>query len=78
MLKKSTFLGTIAGIGFSLGTISGAFAAKMPAQHSTQSTQFRHIEQPLTNKVFVTLGGLTLISLELWWFLLSKPQSKKV
>ena len=78
MLKKSTFFGTLAGIGFCLGTISGALAAKMPIQHSTQSTQFRHIEQPLANKVFVTLGGLGLIGLELWWFLLSKPQSKKV
>nr|WP_275994412.1 cupredoxin domain-containing protein [Argonema antarcticum] len=42
-----------------------------------QTGQFRHIEQPLSNKVLVTLGGLGLIGLELWWFLLSKPKSKK-
>ncbi|QYO68580.1 hypothetical protein JVX88_20020 [Leptolyngbya sp. 7M] len=42
-----------------------------------QTGQFRRIEQPLGNKVAVTLGGLGLIGLELWWFLLSKPKSKK-
>jgi plastocyanin domain-containing protein len=48
----------------------------MPSQSS--STQFRRIDQPLANKVAVTLGGLGLIGLELWWFLLSKPKSQRV
>lgn len=81
MLKKVTFFGTLAGFGFLLGAISGAVAAEMPAEHSTNSShrtsQFQRIEQPLGNKVAVTLGGLGLISLELWWFLLSKPKSQK-
>ena len=87
MLKRTTFLGTLAGLGFLLGAISGAMVAKqtafgiaaeMPAEPTTQNTQFRRIEQPLGNKVAVTLGGLGLIGLELWWFLLSKPKSQKV
>jgi plastocyanin domain-containing protein len=78
MLKRTTFLGTLAGLGFLLGAISGALAAEMPAEPTTQNTQFRRIEQPLGNKVAVTLGGLGLIGLELWWFLLSKPKSQKV
>lgn len=78
MLKRATFFGTLAGLGFLLGAISGALAAEMPAEHTTEGTQFRRIEQPLENKVAVTLGGLGLISLELWWFLLSKPKSQKV
>ncbi len=82
MLKRATFFGTLAGLVFLFSVISGALA-EMPTEqmtqpNSTQSTQFRRIEQPLANKVAVTLGGLGLIGLELWWFLLSKPKSKKV
>ncbi len=78
MLKRTTFLGTLAGIGFLLGATSGALAAQMPAETTAPNAQFRRIEQPLGNKVVVTLGGLGLIGLELWWFLLSKPKSQKL
>jgi plastocyanin domain-containing protein len=82
MLKRSIFWGTLAGFGFLLGAISGVLAGEMPADHTmpsdtTTSTQFRRIDQPLSNKVAVTLGGLGLMGLELWWFLLSKPKSQK-
>jgi len=78
MLKKATFFGTLAGFGFLLGAMSGAIAAEPHNEHSTpQSTQFQRIEQPLGNKIAVTLGGLGLIGLELWWFLLSKPKSRQ-
>jgi plastocyanin domain-containing protein len=81
MPKNVTFFGTLAGFGFLLGVISGAIAAEMPVEHSTQATsnthQFQRIEQPLSSKVAVTLCGLGLISLELWWFLRSKPKSQK-
>lgn len=83
MLKKTTFYGTLAGFGFLLASISGAMATEMPTKNisevsATKSLQFRRIEQPLGNKIAVTLGGLGLIGLELWWFLLSKPKSQKV
>jgi plastocyanin domain-containing protein len=78
MLKRKIFLGTLAGLGFLLGAISGAIAAPMPVETTTPNTQFRRIEQPLVNKAAVTLGGLGLIGLEIWWFLLSKPKSQKV
>lgn len=82
MLKKATFFGTLAGLGFLLGAISGAIAAEpnmdgMNQHTASQSNQFQRIEQPLGNKIAVTLGGLGLIGLELWWFLLSKPKSLK-
>jgi plastocyanin domain-containing protein len=83
MLKRTTFYGTLAGLGFLLGAISGALATEIPNKnitesHPNESLQFRRIEQPLGNKIAVTLGGLGLISLELWWFLLSKPKSQNV
>ena len=40
-----------------------------------QSSQFRSIEQPFELKLAVTVGGLALIGLELWWFLLSRPST---
>jgi plastocyanin domain-containing protein len=78
MLKKMTFLGNLVGLGFLLGVISGVSAAEMPADHSSQATQntrqFQRFERPWSSRVAVTLGGLGLIGLELWWFLLSKPK----
>ncbi|MDX2244836.1 MAG: cupredoxin domain-containing protein [Leptolyngbyaceae cyanobacterium bins.302] len=83
-MKKTIFWGTLAGFGFLLGAISGAIAAEVP-EHSMESMprssenvgQFQRIEQPLGNKVAVTLGGLGLIGLELWWFLFNKPKSRQ-
>ncbi len=82
MLSKATFFGTLAGLGFLLGAISGAIAADTNMntmnKHSVpQPDQFQRVEQPLGNKIAVTAGGLGLIGLELWWFLLSKPKSRQ-
>lgn len=67
MLKKSKIWGSVISLGLLLGVASGVKAAEMPAQHL--GDQFRRIEQPLSLKVAVTVGGLGLIALELWWFL---------
>ena len=72
MSHKSKFLGSLAGLGLLLGVATGATA--MPVQ--TTPTQFRRIEQPLGIKIGVTVGGLSLMGLELWWFLLSQTQVK--
>jgi plastocyanin domain-containing protein len=74
-LKKITFWGTLAGFGFLLGAISGAIAAETGTHQST--TQFQRIVQPIENRIAVTLGGLGLIGAELWWFVLSKPKSRR-
>lgn len=79
---KKLIISGIASLGFALGGIT-AVAAPMPdgsTMHSpptAQTGQFRRIEQPIANKAIVTLGGLGLIGLELWWFLISKPKSRK-
>jgi plastocyanin domain-containing protein len=74
---KKLFISGIASLGLVFG---GAANAQVPHNMEAmpeQMGQFRHIEQPLANKVLVTSGGLGLIGLELWWFLLSKPKSRK-
>lgn len=76
MFGKKTILGSLALLGLLLGVTSGVATAQMPA-HSTPTAQFRRIEQPMGLKVGVTLGGIALISLELWWFLFSKTKSQQ-
>jgi plastocyanin domain-containing protein len=80
-VKQATFLGTLAGLGFWLGAISGAVATEttlngLNPHTAAQSHPFQRIDQPLSNKIAVTVGGLGLIGLELWWFLWSKPKSR--
>lgn len=38
--------------------------------------EFRQIEQPIATKAAITLAGIGLMGLELWWFLLSSGQRK--
>lgn len=57
-----------------LGTLAGLMLVSTPAtamemRHPTPGTGFEAIEQPAGLKVGVTIGGLALIGLELWWFL---------
>ena len=85
MINQVLFLRKLAGLGLSLGiifiSISGAIAAESHSNPSNnyahKTAQFTSIEQPFVNKVAVTLGGLGLIGLELWWFLFSKSKSLK-
>ncbi len=52
--------------------VLAAATPQKPPAHATQpatTNQFRRIEKPLGLKIAVTLGGLALIGLELWWFL---------
>lgn len=76
---KKLIISSIASLGLAFGSTSVVTAQMLPMQpaQTAQDEQFHRIEQPLANKAIVTLGGLGLISLELWWFLLSKPKSRK-
>jgi plastocyanin domain-containing protein len=81
MLSKKIIFSNLVGLGFLLGISSGVAANQMSMEmpHSTteKNVQFRKIEQPLGLKMGVTLGGLGLIGLELWWFMFSKTKAKK-
>lgn len=82
MVNKTTLVSSLASLGITLGIASGQAVAQMSSeqmQHSEteQKSQFRRIEQPLWSKSAVTVGGLGLIGLELWWFLLSKSKSQQ-
>lgn len=83
MFSKKTVFSSLAGLGFLLGVTSNVALAQMPHQMSPnsseeQTAQFRRIEQPLGLKVGVTVGGIALIGLELWWFLWSKTKAEEL
>lgn len=70
-------------VGVSIGLTAGGAIAQSWRQHpqpatTEQTSEFQRIEQPLSSKIAVTVGGLSLIGLELWWFLFSKPKSRKL
>ena len=73
MLNKSQILRHFVGLGLLLSITSAlpATAAISPNMSSVQSHKFPRIEQPLALKLGVTVGGVALIGLELWWFMLS-------
>ena len=83
MLNKTNLYGSLAGLGFFLAlTPNIALAQKnikveMPASAGEQTSQFQKIEQPLSLKIAVAVGGLGLIGAELWWFMFSKTKSQK-
>lgn len=83
MLLKKVMISSIASLGLALGVGWGGAVAQtnhnmdMPSSETSETTQFRRIEQPLGFKIGVTATGLALIGLELWWFLLSKPKSRQ-
>lgn len=76
MLNQRQILGSLGSLGIMLGIASGVLANEISNPSANSTAQFRHIEQPLSLKIGVTAGGLTLIGLELWWFLFSKKQAK--
>ena len=83
MFNKSKFVGSLAGLGFLFALAPNIVLAQknieveMPASAGEQTSQFQKIEQPLSLKVAVAVGGLGLIGAELWWFMLSKTKSQK-
>lgn len=70
MLTKEYLIGTLLSLSFLIGATSSSASAQM----SEQTTQFRRIEQPMSLKIGVTLGGIALISTELWWFVFKKTK----
>lgn len=60
-----------------LGLASGVALGEMPMEHAQPTQQFRQIEQPLSLKIGVTLAGVGLVGLELWWFLGHKTRSRQ-
>jgi plastocyanin domain-containing protein len=72
MFSKKVILATMLwGLMFGLGTNT----AVANIRHESPTTQFQKMEAPLVIKAAVTVGGLTLVCLEIWWFLLSKPNA---
>lgn len=82
MIRKTTIIASLTGVGLLLGVVSGEAMAQMPhdmvpSDAPQQTGQFHRVEQPLWVKAAVTAGGLGLIGLELWWFMFSKPKARQ-
>ncbi len=75
MTTQKRLWSTLISLGLFLGSNTSVKAVEIPIN---KTQQFQKIEQPLALKAGVTLVGLGLISLELWWFLFSKTKNKKV
>lgn len=70
-------LTTLASLSLAIGFASNTPAQMPHGDMAEPAGQFQRIEQPLWSKVAVTGAGLSLMGLELWWFLLSKPRSRR-
>lgn len=81
MLLQKITIATITSLGLSLGIATSSTVAQIhdPTHlvKTAPTSQFQRIEQPLWVKGTVTAAGLGLIGLELWWFLGSKPKSRR-
>jgi plastocyanin domain-containing protein len=76
MALKQQIYSSLIGLGLMLGVVEVA-TPQMGQPMPEPPSQFRSLEQPLLLKVGITLGGLTLIGVELWWFLWSKTSAKQ-
>ena len=83
MFNSKRIIGSLVGLGFLLALTTNSVLAQkeleveMVSSAEEQTNQFQKIEQPLSLKIAVVLGGLGLISAELWWFMFSKTKSQK-
>ncbi|WP_068818286.1 cupredoxin domain-containing protein [Phormidesmis priestleyi] len=74
-------ISSLVSVGVLFSSVSSKVIAQIPhdqmqGSRTEQPSQFRQIDQPLWLKSTVILGGVGLIGLELWWFLLSKSKSQ--
>lgn len=78
MFNQSKVVSIVVGLGFFLAlTPNIALTQETESEMAVSPakiSQYQKIEQPLNLKVAVTLGGLGLISAELWWFMFSKAK----
>lgn len=82
MWNKTAIISSIATLGLFLELSAGRATAQMPHEEmqpptTEQTGEFQQIKQPLWLKGAVTVGGIGLIGLELWWFLFSKPKPRQ-
>lgn len=72
----SSLFGISLGAALLLAVLTASETSLAKTSHSrTPPGKFQPLEQPLPLKVGLTVAGLGLIGLELWWFLGHKPVS---
>ncbi|MGL5943632.1 MAG: hypothetical protein ACRC2S_25350 [Waterburya sp.] len=80
MFSKTKIFSNLVGLGFFLALIiNTALAQKdlemtMPISGGEHTSQFQKLQQPLALKLAVIVGGVSLIGVELWWFMGNKTK----
>ena len=77
MFEKNRIATILIGLGLALGMTTGAVAQLSDDRNGARSEISRRIDRPLPTRIAVTLGGVTLIAAELWWFQFSKTQARQ-
>ncbi|MBD2744898.1 cupredoxin domain-containing protein [Coleofasciculus sp. FACHB-1120] len=77
MVIQKKVWSNLLGLWVLLSVFSGIPAKATSAEAPMATNQVSQIEQPFELKLGITLGGLALIGLELWWFLVSKTQAQQ-
>ncbi len=74
-MNKYQLVSILVSIGLSFGIVSSVSAEEM-SKHNSSAERFQPIEQPIALKIGISLSGLSLMVVQLWWFLGSKPKSQ--
>jgi plastocyanin domain-containing protein len=75
-MKKYQVVSILVSIGLSFGIVSSVLAEET-SKHNSSAERFQPIEQPTALKIAISLGGLSLMVAQLWWFLGSRPKSQQ-
>lgn len=76
-MKTLIFWRTLLPFSILLSMMSGAIATEITQDKIKHTShQVQQINQPISHKIAITVGGLGLIGAELWWFLRRKPTSR--
>jgi plastocyanin domain-containing protein len=75
MLIKHKILLSLSALLILIGIAAGVQIFQPPPDNTEPLNEYQQLQQPLSLKIGVTVGGLTLIGLELWWFLFAKKKA---
>ncbi len=73
-MKKHQAIAILVSISLFFSIVSSVSSEEM-SKHNSSPERFQPIEQPIVLKMAIAVGGLSLMAVQLWWFLGGKPKS---